>query len=59
MKFMEEKQIINCTVESCKYNNGQKQQCELKQIIVTPVQGCETKQPDESMCSSYKNVNKK
>lgn len=56
---MEEKQTINCTVGSCKYNNGQKQQCELKQIIVTPVQGCETKQPDESMCSSYKNVNKK
>ena len=56
---MEEKQIINFTFESFKYNNGQKQQCELKQIIVTPVQGCGTKQPDESMCSSYKNVNKK
>ena len=56
---MEEKQIINCTVESSKYDNGQKQQCELKKIILTPVQGCGTKQPDESMCSSYKNVNKK
>lgn len=51
---MEKKQTINCTVSSCKYNDGQKQECELKDIIVTPVQGCETKQADESMCSSYK-----
>lgn len=56
---MEEKQTINCTVGTCKYNDKQKQQCELKQIIVTPVEGCGTKQPDESMCSSYKNINKK
>ena len=53
---MDEMQKINCTVESCKYNNGKKKECELKQIIVTPVEGCETKQPDESMCSSYKKI---
>ncbi len=51
-------QIINCTVSSCKFNNGQRQQCELENIIVTPVEGCQTKQPDESMCSSYKNTKK-
>ena len=48
---MEKNQKINCTVESCKYNN---KKCELGQIIVTPIIGCDTKQPDESMCSSYK-----
>lgn len=56
---MEDKQTINCTVETCKYNDSQRQQCQLKQIIVIPVQGCNTKQPDESMCSSYKNNNGK
>ncbi len=50
-------QTINCTVSSCKYNNEQRQLCELEHIIVTPVQGCQTKQPDESMCSSYKKQN--
>lgn len=51
-------QTINCTVSSCKFNNGQRQQCELENIIVTPIEGCQTKQPDESMCSSYKNTKK-
>lgn len=51
-------QTINCTVSSCKFNNEQRQQCELENIIVTPVEGCQTKQPDESMCSSYKNTKK-
>jgi hypothetical protein len=55
---MEENQTINCTVGTCKYNDSHKQQCQLKQIVVTPVQGCSTKQPDESMCSSYKNIKK-
>lgn len=52
----QENQTINCTVTSCKYNNNQRQSCKLENIIVTPVQGCQTTQPDESMCSSYKNV---
>jgi hypothetical protein len=51
---MEHDQRINCTVGSCKYNKKQEQECSLKQIIVTPIENCDTKQPDESMCSSYK-----
>ena len=50
---MERNQKINCTVESCKFNDCQKQKCNLEQIIVEPIQGCDTKNPDESMCSSY------
>ncbi len=52
---MEKNQKINCTVASCKYNNEQAQECKLEQIIVTPIVGCNTKQADESMCSSYRN----
>ena len=55
---MEEKQKINCTVESCQYNNLENQKCTLKEIMVTPIIGCETKEPDESMCSSYKSFDK-
>ncbi len=51
---MEKNQKINCTVTSCKHNNNQYQECKLDQIVVTPIIGCETKEPDESMCSSYK-----
>lgn len=51
---MEHKQKINCTVTSCKYNENQTQECNLEQIIVTPVENCDTMQADESMCSSYK-----
>ena len=50
---MESKQKINCTVESCKYNNFEKQECVLKQIVVSPIPDCDTKHCDESMCSSY------
>ena len=52
---MDKNQKINCTVESCKYNDKGYQKCTLEQIIVTPIIGCDTKQSDESMCSSYKN----
>lgn len=55
---MEQGQKINCTVTSCKYNENQAQECSLRQIIVTPVENCNTIQPDESMCSSYKNKQK-
>lgn len=50
---MEKNQTINCTVGSCKYNDEQRQQCTLKQIIVEPILDCDTKSPDESMCGSY------
>lgn len=54
---MDANQKINCTVESCKFNNTEKQKCELKQIIVTPTNNCNTKNCDESMCGSYENDN--
>ena len=49
---MDANQKISCTVESCKYNNNDGR-CVLKEIVVTPIQDCNTKQSDESMCSSY------
>ena len=52
---MENNQKINCTVESCKYNKNSEHKCTLDQIIVTPMENCDTKQADESMCSSYEN----
>ena len=51
--FMDKGQKINCTVGSCKYNNTNKEECILNQIVVTPMQNCHTKKADESMCSSY------
>ena len=48
-----DKQKINCTVGSCKFNDYNNQECILKQITVTPKQNCNTKKPEESMCSSY------
>lgn len=53
MVFMEKNQKINCTVESCKFNNIENAECLLKQIKVTPMNDCNTKKADESMCSSY------
>ena len=51
---MEKNKKINSTEGICKYNDVGRQECKLDQIIITPVLGCETKQADESMCSSYK-----
>ncbi len=50
---MENKQKINCTVESCIYNNPDNECCNLKSIIVTPKTNTHTGTPDESKCSSY------
>ena len=50
---MDKNQKINCTVESCKYNNCQKNVCELEAIVVTPKENVHTLNPDESECSSY------
>ena len=52
-----DKQKINCTVETCKFNNLNNQECLLKQITVTPTVNCNTQTPDESMCSNYENDN--
>ena len=52
---MEEKQRINCTVTSCKYNNEPRQKCELEDIIVQACPGCnDGTAQNESMCGSYK-----
>ena len=52
---MDGKQIINCTVKSCEYNNQKAQKCALNDIIVKPCKDCSNGNPeDESMCGSYK-----
>ena len=50
---MDKNQKINCTVDSCKYNDLDARECSLKQIIVEPMKDCHTCKPDESMCASY------
>ncbi len=50
---MEQKQKINCTVESCRYNDCDSKACTLKQIQVEPMKDCHTCTADESMCGSY------
>lgn len=53
---MDKKQKINCTVYSCKYNNKEVGKCNLEAIQVTPIQDCNTKKADESMCASYEYI---
>ncbi len=50
---MEEKQKINCTVSSCRYNNQEKGKCTLQAIHVAPIDDMNTETADESMCASY------
>ncbi len=50
---MEGNQKIHCTVETCKYNENGQNLCKLQAIQVEPTKNCNTKQPEESMCSSY------
>ncbi|MBR3255449.1 MAG: DUF1540 domain-containing protein [Clostridia bacterium] len=52
------KQEINCNVENCRYNNKEKSMCELQAILVSPVQGTNTKKADDSMCASFENEQK-
>ena len=52
---MNNNQIINCTVKSCRYNNHNTEKCELNSIIVTPKININSEKPDESKCSSYEN----
>ena len=51
---MEPNQKINCTVSSCRYNNGEKEQCMLEAIQVAPMEDVDTETADESMCASYR-----
>lgn len=46
-------QKIKCTVTTCKYNDWQRQGCNLESIIVTPCSDI-VEEKEESMCSSYK-----
>lgn len=50
---MDNKQEINCSVESCIYQDGKTRMCTLKSIHVMPTQGNQSKDTDESMCGSY------
>lgn len=50
---MERNQKINCTVSSCRYNNEVQGKCILQAIQVTPTENNKSKNPYESMCSSY------
>ncbi len=50
-----DKQKINCTVETCKFNDNNSKECILKQITVTPVNETHIELPDDSMCSSFEN----
>ena len=51
---MEENQKINCTVESCVYQDTNTKRCKLQAIEVVPVSNCGTGKTDESMCGSYR-----
>ena len=50
---MEKGQEINCTVASCRFNNGENNKCTLKAIQVSPIEDVYTEKPDEPMCASY------
>ena len=50
---MEENQKINCTVESCAYQDKNTKRCTLQTINVMPSPNCDTCETDESMCGSY------
>ena len=46
---MEGKQKINCNVESCKFNDRRKCECNLNQITVEPTCDCHTELVDKNM----------
>ena len=50
---MDKQQKINCTVESCAYQDAQTKRCTLQAIKVVPTENCDTCETDESMCGSY------
>lgn len=58
MRELEGRQKIYCTVGSCTYNDEDRNVCLLESINVSPVNNCNTKQADESMCASYENEEK-
>lgn len=54
---MDKNQKIHCHVESCIYNDFERNRCSLDEIIVQPCEGCLTGEADESMCGSYESYN--
>ena len=50
---MEKNQKINCTVESCVYQDPNAKRCTLQAINVMPTTDTATRDTDESMCGSY------
>lgn len=54
---MEKNQKINCTVESCMYQDEETKRCTLQTINVMPTNNCNTSKIDESMCGSYEHAN--
>ena len=50
---MDKNQKINCTVNSCAYQDNKNNRCTLQTIDIMPKAGCGTKRADESMCGSY------
>ena len=50
---MEENQKINCTDESCVYQESENKRCKLQAINVMPTTDTITGETDESMCGSY------
>lgn len=50
---MDKNQKINCTVESCVYQDEKNKRCTLQAIEVMPKADCSTRKADESMCGSY------
>jgi len=54
---MEKSQKINCNVNSCAFNDTERQMCELERIVVQPCKNCNTGNPEEeSMCGSYEHI---
>ena len=50
---MEKNQKINCTVESCVYQDSNAKRCTLPAINLMPTTDTTTRDTDESMCGSY------
>lgn len=49
-----EKQIINCNIETCIYNDDESNRCTLKEINISDVLNRHAVKADQSMCCSYK-----
>lgn len=52
MSFPTQNQCIHCDVQSCKHHS-QENLCDLNSIQVSPREGCNSGESDESLCSSY------